>query len=334
MHKFCLLALEYKLILMEFITMVPRKENNMKAYYKLYAVILMCFIPLVAHSGHDIKMVITAAFVSERGLPVYKKIAKYISKKMNSSVNIVSNLSYKHSNLLLDKGIVQVGFVCGLPYTQKKAQGKQVLIAIPISSTEKGRFKDVLGYEKLPGKYYSYTIVQKDSKINSWEQLKGASFVYNDQTSNSGYNMPRYKLIKLGFTSWEDYFSKVLVSGSHEESIRMVAQGLVDASSVDSLVLDYDRYLNNKSAINVKVIEALFPGGAGIPPVVMSSKAPIKLREELKNVLLNMHKDVEGKKILAEALLLKFDEPNDSNYDDIRKMEKAAKDIGFRDHQE
>ena len=286
------------------------------------------------YSQEKIKIVITAAFVSERGMPVYQKIADYISKKTNHEVNIISNLSYKHSDLLLDKGVVQVGFVCGLPYTHKKLIGKQELIAIPIIATQKGKFDDTPGYEKVPGKYYSYTIVRKDSNIKNWKMLKGKSYVYNDQESNSGYNMPRYKLIKLGAKSWEDYFKKIIVSGSHEESIRMVSEGIVDASSVDSLVLDFDRHINEKSALNVKVIEALFPEGAGVPPVVMSMNTPVELRKKLKNVFLNMHKDEEGKKILADALLIRFDKPDDSNYDDIRLMEKAAKSVKFRDHKE
>ena len=297
------------------------------------SVCLTLFSPS-AYSERGVKIVITAAFVSERGMPVYEKMAKYISKKINQEVDIVSNISYKHSNLLLDKGIVQVGFICGLPYTHRKAKGKQVLIAIPVIADTKSLPANVPGYEKTPRKYFSYTIVNKDSKIKNWAMLKGKSFVYNDQDSNSGYNMPRYKLIQLGAKSWEDYFSKILVSGSHEESIHMVAEGIVDASSVDSLVLDYDRFIKEKSALNVKVIEALFPGGAGAPPVVMSTTAPIELRNKMQKVFLNMHKDKEGKKILALALLKRFDKPDDSNYDDIREMEKAAITSGFRDHKE
>jgi len=295
---------------------------------------LISLLPFSAQAEKGIKIVVTAAFVSERGMPVYDRLTKYISNKLNRDVKVISNLSYSHSDLLLDKGVVQVGFVCGLPYVQKKKIGKVELIAIPVSATVNGKFKDVPGYEKTPGKYFSYTIVRKDSKIKNWKMLKGKSFVYNDQHSNSGYNMPRYKLIQLGMKSWEDYFSKILVSGSHEESIRMVAEGRVDASSVDSLILDYDRYIGDKYAMNVKVIEALFPKGAGSPPVVMSTLSSPELRKNLRKVLLNMHKDKEGKKILADALLLRFDKPNDKNYDDIRQMEQAAKDAGFRDHQE
>lgn len=66
----------------------------------------------------------------------------------------------------------------------------------------------------------------------------------------------------------------------------------------------------------------------------MSTNTTVELRNELQKVFLNMHKDVEGKRVLKKALLLRFAKPNDKNYDDIRLMQKAAKKSGFKDHRE
>lgn len=282
----------------------------------------------------QVKMVVTAAIVSDKGMPIYDQIADYLSKKLNWDMSVVSGLSYDESDEMLDSGVIQIGYVCGLPYVHKFAEGKYDLLAMPIMSMKKGRFADAKGYEDVPGKYYSYTIVHKDSPINSWVDLKGKSYAFNETASNSGYNMPRYKLVQLGAKSWEDYFSKVVVSGTHEESIRLVAQGIVDASSVDSLVLDYDRVLGDADALNVKIIEHLHLGGAGIPPVVISKKADPSIREKMQKALLSMHEDPEGRKLLDKALVSHFVEPDDSNYDDIRMMEAAAKKVGFRDFED
>ncbi len=309
-----------------------KTARNLMMAGALAATLPMAVTEAVAASK-DVKMVVTAAFVSDKGMPVYEKMATYLSNKLDWDVEIVSGLSYSESDEMLDNGVIQVGFVCGLPYVHKFDEGKYELLAIPVMGMKKDAYADANGYEDVPGKYYSYTIVHKDSPINSWEDLKGKTYAYNDQGSNSGYNMPRYKLVQLGAKSWEDHFSKVVVSGAHEESIRLVANGVVDASSVDSLVLDYDRSINDAAAHNVKIIEHLHPGGAGAPPVVISKKADPSIRTALQEVLLNMHKDAEGKKILEGALVSHFATADDSNYDDIRKMEKAAKDVGFVDHE-
>lgn len=282
-------------------------------------------------AAKDVKMVVTAAFVSDKGVTVYDDLSAYLAKKLGWSVKVVSGLSYSEADDMLDKGSIQVGFVCGLPYTHKFAEGKYELVAVPVMGLKKGTWPDADGYENVPGKYYSYTIVHKDSPIKTWADLAGKSYAFNDMGSNSGYNMPRYKLVKLGAKGW-DYFSKVVVSGSHEESIRMVANKMVDASSVDSLVLDYDRSIQDPAAQNVRIIEHLHPGGAGAPPVVISKKADPEIKKLLADTLVGMKDDPEGKKILEKALLLRFDPANDANYDDIRKMEKAAKDANFKDY--
>lgn len=282
-------------------------------------------------NAEKVKLVVTAAFVSNAGLDVYDSLAEYLGKKIGKEVEVVSGLSYAEADAGLDSGDIQVGAVCGLPYVHKFAEGKYELLATPVMATKKGRWADAPGYEKIPGKYYSYTIVKKDSPIKSWADLKGKTYAFNDMGSNSGYNMPRAKLVKLGAKGW-DYFSKVIVSGSHEESIRLVSSGVVDASSVDSLVLDYDRSNDDSHANNVRIIETLFPDGAGAPPMVISKQADPALKEPLRKALVGMDKDPEGKKILEASLLLRFDPPNDHNYDDIRAMEKAAHDAGFKDY--
>ncbi len=297
----------------------------------LIATSFLLATPYALAETKSVKIVVTAAMTSLKGIPVYDEMAKYFSKKLGWNIKVVSNLSYAEADNMLDKGVIQVGFVCGLPYVEKVAQGKYELIAIPVMSMKKGAFSDARGYDDVPGKYYSYTIVRKDSPLKTWADLKGKSYAFSDVGSNSGYNLPRAKLISIGARDWS-YFSKVVVSGSHEESIRLVASGVVDASSVDSLVLDYDRMVNDAAALNVRIIEHLGP--AGIPPVVISKKADPSLKQAMMDVLLAMHKDPEGKKILDKAMVTRFDPPVDRNYDDVRAYAKAAKEAGFVDYKQ
>ena len=287
--------------------------------------------PCALAETKSVKIVVTAATTSLKGVPVYGEIANYLAQKLRWNIKVVSNLSYAEADNMLDKGIIQVGFVCGLPYIHKFAEGKYELLAIPVMAMKKGVFSDANGYEDIPGKYYSYTIVRKNSPLKTWADLKGKTYAFSEMASNSGYNLPRAKLVSLGAKDWK-YFSKVIVSGSHEESIRLVATGAVDASSVDSLVLDYDRFVNDEAALNVRIIEHLGP--AGIPPVVVSKKADPSIKKALMDAMLNMHKDPEGERILAKAMVKRFDPPNDRNYDDVRKAEKMAKDSGFVDYKE
>lgn len=271
-----------------------------------------------ASTRKPVRLAMSAAFVSESGVGIYAKLARYMTDKTGIQTEFVSGLAYGTINSMLEEGTVQCGFICGLPYVMlhDNPQPAAYLIAAPIMRAPR--------YQGQP-KYYSDLIVRKDSPYQSIHDLKGRTYVYNDEISNSGYNLPRYRMLQLGLT--KGFFGKVIRSGSHEESIRMVAAGEADASFVDSLVLDYDREKGRGQAHEVRVLESVGP--AGMPPLVASSRMPADLRDKLQHVLVTMHEDPEGRKLLDEALLERFALVEDSNYDDIRAMKEAAEKAGF-----
>ena len=269
-------------------------------------------------AGRTIRLAMSAAFVSESGIGVYSRLSEYLTHKTGVQTEFISGLAYGTINSMLDEGTVDCGFICGLPYVMLRDNPRPAarLIAAPIMKAPR--------YGGKP-KYYSDLIVRQDSPYQSIHDLAGKTYVYNDEISNSGYNLPRYRMIQLGLT--KGFFGKVLRSGSHEESIRMVAAGEADASFVDSLVLDYDREKGFGHAAEVRVLESVGP--VGICPIVASIRMPEELRKSLQRALVTMHEDPEGRKILDEALLERFTLVDDSNYDDIRAMRDAADKAGF-----
>jgi phosphonate transport system substrate-binding protein len=272
-----------------------------------------------AAEDETINIAMTAAFVSEKGVGVYQEIGDYIEKKTGLQVEFVSGLSYSTINSMIESGAAQVAFVCGYPYVLShdgKENPPTKLLAAPVNAGPQ--------YEGEP-KYYSYVIVHKDSPITKFEELKGKTWVFNDEISNSGYNMPRAKLVSIGETN--GFFGKILKSGAHEESIRMVGEGKVDASAVDSLVLDYALAEKEPYASQVKIIETLGPAGA--PPVVYSTKLSEEKAQKIKQALLGMKDDPEGQAILKKAYLSGFIDVTDANYDDIRGMADTAKKANF-----
>lgn len=266
----------------------------------------------------DVRIVMSAAFVSESGVGVYEKIAEYLTRTTGVKAEFVSGLAYGTINSMIETGKVECGFICGYPYVllRDRDQPAAELLVAPVMKAPR--------YGGKP-KYFSDLIVKKDSPFQSLQDLKGRTYVYNDELSNSGYNMPRFRMLQLGLT--DGFFGKVLRSGSHEESIRMVATGEADASYVDSLVIDYDREKHLGHADQVRVVESIGP--AGVCPMVASSAMPAALRQKFQEQLARMHEDPEGRKILDEALIDRFVVVDDTNYDDIRSMKVAAEKAGF-----
>jgi len=75
--------------------------------------------------------------------------------------------------------------------------------------------------------YYSVFYVLASSPYHTLEDLKGKNLGLVDPNSTSGYNMPMFALDKHGIEA-ENYFGKVLVTGSHENAVIALAQGTVD----------------------------------------------------------------------------------------------------------
>ena len=266
-----------------------------------------------------IKVVMAAAFVSDSGIDIYDRIFDYLGEKLGRKVDFVSGFSYETINSMLDSGMVDVGFICGLPYVLKQdtAEPKIELLLAPVMKNAKYQNKPI---------YYSYIIVNKDSAYENFTDLKGSRFVFNDEISNSGYNMPRAYLIEQEQTS--GFFGHVTRSGSHEESIRMIASGEADVSAVDSLIYDFDWHSNSKFVQQTRIIKTLGP--AGIPPIVISTKTPEIIRNQIKDILLNMNNDPLGKQILEEALVDRFAVVDDNNYNGIREMQKLSEDNNYQ----
>ena len=75
--------------------------------------------------------------------------------------------------------------------------------------------------------YYSVFYVKADSPYQKIEDLKGRNLGLVDPNSTSGNNVPRFALNKLGITP-EQFFGRVVYTGSHENAVIALSQGTVD----------------------------------------------------------------------------------------------------------
>ncbi|MDM7458484.1 MAG: phosphonate ABC transporter substrate-binding protein [Paracoccus sp. (in: a-proteobacteria)] len=81
--------------------------------------------------------------------------------------------------------------------------------------------------------YHSIGFARADSGITSLDDMKGKSFAFADPNSASGYLIPKVELPQLGYSMTEgEYFSRILFSGGHEQSIIGVINGDFDAAVV------------------------------------------------------------------------------------------------------
>jgi phosphonate transport system substrate-binding protein len=245
-------------------------------------------------------------------------LAQYLSVQLQSSVQAKLDVTWQERERLFDEGEIQVCWICGLPYVWKADQFKDryELLAAPVMGGDR--------YQNRPI-YFSDVVVRSDSPYFKLDDLRAKTWAINEPGSHSGYNVVRYSLAKRGDTG--PFFSRVIESGSHQASLRMILQNEVDGSAIDSTVLALE--LKNDASLRdkIKIIDTFGP--SPIPPWVLSTQIPVEMRARLRELLLMMDKDPAGRKILAIIGINHFAEVDDQSYDPIREMAKIAEKIRF-----
>lgn len=260
-----------------------------------------------AHVGGipEINICVGSMITPKEGYAYYKALLSYIGDKLKMKVNFIEKESYAEVNSLLEESKIDVAFVCGGPYIDGHDKFGLELLAAP----------------QVDGKtvYYSYIIVHKDSTLDKFDDLKGKTFVFVDPLSNSGKNYPTYLLQQMK-ESPETFFKEYIYSYAHDTSIRAVAEGIVDAAAVDSLIWNYMGKNNSPFTKATRIIK--ISPAYGIPPVVVSPDLKKDLKDKLKMILLDIHLDTKGREILGEMGIEKFVEISDSNYNSIRETKR------------
>lgn len=251
----------------------------------------------------NIRIAVGGMITPREGLAYYKRFLDYIGEKLGRHVDFVDREDYAEINDLLRKGDIDAAFVCSGPYVDgHKDFGLELLVA-----------PQAYG-ETL---YYSYIIVAKSAPINSLEGLRGKKFAFTDPLSNTGKLVPTFMLTKMNETP-ETFFKSYTYTKSHDKSIKAVAMGMVDGAAVDSLIWEYLNRTNPEFTSKTKIIRKSSP--YAVPPVVVSRGLDRELKERLKQIFLNAHKDEKGKGLIRQMMIDKFVVIDDHAYDSIRGM--------------
>lgn len=244
-----------------------------------------------------------------------RQLTDYMSTRLNLPTEFVDDIPWQAREAQLDQSQIQVGWICGLPYVWKADCSMPLeLLAAPVMQGQR--------YQGQPV-YFSDVVVRHDSPVQSLDDLQGSTWAYNEPGSHSGYYVTRYTLATRGKGS--GFFGKVLQSGAHQNSLQLILTGEIDASAIDSTVLELELHRRPAIANHIRVIDTFGP--SPIPPWVISTRVPPTLRHQLRQLFLKMHTHPEGQAILAQGLIDRFVAVTDADYDLIRQMAQQAETV-------
>jgi ABC-type phosphate/phosphonate transport system substrate-binding protein len=144
-----------------------------------------------------------------------------------------------------------IGQTCGLPLVSGLEDTVSV-VGTPAYEIECGA-----------GCYYSVIVVRQDSTIACERDLIGSRLAYNGPMSQSGYGALAYHLRDL--CNAGPVFSGKTVSGSHRQSLRLVAEGKAEVASIDAV--SWQLALRHEPAANALRVLTHTQATPGLPLV-------------------------------------------------------------------
>lgn len=253
-------------------------------------------------------------FLAPNVMPVYRAVTDAVGRKLGITTELVVETSYENCR----NDINDVCFVCSLPYVMFEREG--IKPATPFAAP-------VLEGSRYQGQpiYFSDVIVHRGSNLESFRDLRGRSWAFNEPLSHSGYGIIRYQLVGMGETS--GFFGEIIAAGYHETSIEMVRNGAVDASAIDSQVLEVAIRDDPDLAGSIRVIASFGP--STIQPIAISNRIEPELRRAIADVILALHDDPAARQALESGLVDRFVSVGPESYDDIRRMVDVCEAADF-----
>lgn len=250
-----------------------------------------------------LRVAIASILSPAKNLESYHDLLAYLERRLERPVELVQRMTYAEVNDLMRTRQIDLAFVCTLAYIEGKREfGMELLVAPQI------RDQTV---------YYSYLIVPKESPARSLMDLRGKAFAFSDPLSNTGRLVPTYQLSLMGTTP-DAFFSRYVFTYGHDNSIMAVADRLVDGAAVDSLIYDFMATKDPDFIAKTRIIARWGP--YGIPPIVVHPGLDPSLKERLRTVFLDMHRELEGRWVLNDLGIDRFVPIQDEAYDSIRRM--------------
>ena len=247
--------------------------------------------------------------LAENSEPLCRALAKLIYDELALPCRFVNDIPWPERARRLAQGDIQLGWICGLLFIQLRREQNSPLqlLAAPVMAGA--------DYANRPV-YFSRLVVRQESPFTTFSELRGLRLGFNEPGSFSGFAIMRRHLKQLGKTN--HYFGEWIETGSNYNSLRLLLDGRIDATALDSTFLDYQLRLEPELGNKIRVIANLGPNPS--PPLVISTFLPAKLREELQQMLLILDQMAAGQAMLTANGIKRFVVVGEGDYHSLYEI--------------
>ncbi|RJQ17710.1 MAG: phosphate/phosphite/phosphonate ABC transporter substrate-binding protein [Nitrospiraceae bacterium] len=236
----------------------------------------------------------------------YRPLAEYLSNALDMNVKIKLLDSYGSIYDEIKNKTIDGAFFGSFNYVLTKARADIEPIARAVGTDGKST-------------YHGLIFTRKDTGLTgNAKALKGKSIALVHEVTTAGYIFPAWYLKKHGVNNFEQYFSKITFTGSHDAAILAVFKGQADIGAAKDLI--YEKLLSDNPDIKDKLV--VIASSIEVPSNTLCLRGDLDpgIKISLKEILLSMHTSPDGKNTLTALDALSFKETADSEYAELRKM--------------
>lgn len=163
--------------------------------------------------------------------------------------------------------------------------------------------------------YHGYIFVRKDSGIKSAKDMKGRSFAFVDKATTAGYIFPIAYFRENGITNIKRYLGETYFTGSHDAAIKAVLDRQAEIGAAKNTV--YEELLKENPKIKDELL--ILAESPKVPENALAVRNDLDeaLKESIKEALLDMDKNEDGKRVLFNLKAQKFIETSNKDYDPV-----------------
>jgi hypothetical protein len=159
--------------------------------------------------------------------------------------------------------------------------------------------------------------VRKDSGIKTAADMKGKVFAFVDKATTAGHLLPLAYFQENGIKDYKTYLQEFYFAGTHEDTIYDVLNKKADIGAAKNTV--YYHFAESDKRINDELV--ILKRSPDVPQngLVLRNGLDKTIMQKIKNTLLNMHRDPDGKMVLKHFKAKRFIETADKDYAAVYK---------------
>ncbi|MBP2668431.1 MAG: phosphonate transporter, periplasmic phosphonate-binding protein [Deltaproteobacteria bacterium] len=229
----------------------------------------------------------------------YEPLARYVAGKTGTKIEL--KLLPRYGNIIdnFQSSGLDGAFFGSFTYSLAHAKLGVEVLARPMSLDNTST-------------YHGLIFVRKDSGIRNARGMKGKRFAFVDKATTAGYLLPLGYFHDNGIPDYKTYLKETYFAGTHEDVVYDVLNRKADVGAAKNTV--YQRLAKADPRIPGELV--VLTRSPDVPENGLAFRKDIdpSLRSRVRDALLSMDRDPDGKKVLEQFGAKRFIETTNADY--------------------